>query len=85
MQIQSVSEADAEVYGLPSIAGAEVVIVQPDSPAAKAGMKLGDVVVAVDGEPIKDGTDLTTTLARHQPGERVNLTIYRKGQKQDFG
>ena len=83
VQIQSVSEADAEVYKLPAIAGAEVVIVQKDSPAEKAGMKLGDVVVAVDGEPIKDGTDLTTTLARHQPGERVDLTIYRNGQKQD--
>ncbi|HEV8241211.1 MAG TPA: Do family serine endopeptidase [Thermoanaerobaculia bacterium] len=83
VQIQSVSEADAEVYKLPSIAGAEVVVVQKDSPAEKAGIKLGDVVVAVDGDPIKDGTDLTTTLARHQPGERVTLTLYRKGQKQD--
>jgi serine protease Do len=83
VQIQSVSEADAEVYKLPAIAGAEVVVVAPDSPAAKAGLKIGDVVVAVDGEPIKDGTDLTTTLARHQPGERVNLTLYRKGEKQD--
>ena len=83
VQIQSVSEADAEVYKLPAIAGAEVVVVAPDSPAAKAGLKIGDVVVAVDGEPIKDGTDLTTTLARHQPGERVNLTLYRRGQKQD--
>jgi len=82
VQIQSVSEADAEVYKLPSIAGAEVVIVQKDSPAEKAGIKLGDVVVAVDGDAVKDGTDLTTALARHQPGERVNLTIYRNGQKQ---
>ena len=83
VQIQSVSEADAEVYKLPSIAGAEVVVVTPDSPASKAGLKIGDVVVAVDGEPIKDGTDLTTTLARHQPGERVSLTIYRKGERQE--
>ena len=83
VQIQSVSEADAEVYKLPSIAGAEVVIVQKDSPAEKAGIKLGDVVVAVDGDAVKDGTDLTTALARHQPGERVNLTIYRNGKRQD--
>ncbi|HXT21335.1 MAG TPA: PDZ domain-containing protein, partial [Thermoanaerobaculia bacterium] len=83
VQIQSVSEADAEVYKLPAIAGAEVVVVQKDSPAEKAGIRLGDVVVALDGQAIKDGTDLTTKLAQHQPGERVALTIYRKGQKQD--
>ena len=80
--VQSVSEADAEVYKLPSIAGAEVVSVNPDSPAAKAGVQLGDVVVAVDGRPVKDATDLTTGLAQHQPGERAELTLYRKGQKQ---
>ncbi len=83
VQIQSVSEADAEVYKLPSIAGAEVVVVQKGSPAEKAGLRLGDVVVAVDGEAIKDGTDLTTKLAQHQPGEKVTLSIYRGGRKQD--
>ncbi len=83
VQIQSVSEADAEVYHLPSISGAEVVVVQADSPAAKAGMQLGDVVVAVDGQTVKDATSLTTSLAQHQPGEKVTLTIYRKGQKRD--
>jgi len=81
VQIQSVSEADAEVYKLPAIAGAEVVVVQPDSPASKAGMQLGDVVVGVDGQPVKDGTDLTTKLAQHQPGEKVELTVYRKGKR----
>ena len=83
VQIQSVSEADAEVYKLPSIAGAEVVVVQKGSPAEKAGIRLGDVVVAVDGQAIKDGTDLTTKLAQHQPGEKVTLSIYRGGRKQD--
>jgi serine protease Do len=82
VQIQSVSEADAEVYHLPTISGAEVVVVQPNSPAAKAGLQLGDVVVAVDGQPVKDATDLTTKLAQHQPGEKVDLTLYRKGQRQ---
>ena len=81
--VQSVSEADAEVYKLPSIAGAEVVSVNPDSPAAKAGVQLGDVVVSVDGQPVKDATDLTTGLAQHQPGEKVELTVYRKGQKRN--
>jgi serine protease Do len=83
VQIQSVSEADAEVYHLPSISGAEVVVVQANTPASKAGLKIGDVVVALEGQPIHDGTDLTTRLAQHQPGEKVDLTIYRKGQKQD--
>jgi serine protease Do len=84
ISIQSVSEADAEVYKLPSIAGAEVMTVSDDSPAAKAGIQPEDVIVAVDGQAIKNGTDLTTLLAQHQPGEKVNLTVYRSGQKREF-
>jgi serine protease Do len=83
VQIQSVSEADAEVYHLPSIAGAEVVSVVAGSPAAKAGVKIGDVVVNVDGKPVHDATDLTTGLAQHQPGDRVTLGVFRNGQRQD--
>ena len=57
VNIQSVTEADAEVYGLPEIRGAEVVVVTPDSPAEAAGLRIGDVILELDGDPVQDGTD----------------------------
>jgi serine protease Do len=77
VSIQRVSEADAEVYGLPEIRGAEVVSITPDSPAARAGLRIGDVILALDGDPINASTDLTTGLAQHQPGDDVTLTVWR--------
>jgi serine protease Do len=77
VSIQRVSEADAEVYGLPEIRGAEVVSITPDTPAARAGLRIGDVILALDGDPINASTDLTTGLAQHQPGDDVTLTVWR--------
>ncbi|HEX7050298.1 MAG TPA: Do family serine endopeptidase [Longimicrobiales bacterium] len=81
VQVSPVNEADAEVYGLDKIAGAEVVNVQPGTPAAEAGLQLGDVIVELDGEPIADATELTMRLARRQPGDRVDLGLIRNGDR----
>jgi serine protease Do len=80
IQIQPVTEADAEVYGLPEIRGAEVVNVQPGSPAARAGLRIGDVILELDGKMIQNATDLTTKLAQYQPEETVRLTLFRDKQ-----
>jgi len=79
VSIRSVTEADAEVYHLPRIEGAIVASVTADSPAAKAGIKVGDVVLGVDGRPVHNNTDLTTSLAQHQPGDKVTLDVWRNG------
>jgi len=80
--VKDVTAADAETYGLPSVEGALVASVQGGSPAAAAGLQPGDVVVAINGQPIHSGTELTTTLAEKQPGDAVNLTFYRNRQRQ---
>jgi serine protease Do len=77
VSVQPVNEADAEVYGLPEIRGAEVVSVSDGSPAARAGLRIGDVILELDGRKLDDSTDLTTGLAQHQPGDRVRLTVWR--------
>src|SRR5690606_40025801 len=51
--IETPNEADAAAYGLERAAGAEITSVQENSPAARAGLKMGDVVIAVDGRPIE--------------------------------
>src|SRR5690606_12916999 len=57
--------------------------VQEGTPAARAGLKMGDVVIAVDGRPIETSSELQTLLAQRQPGERVRLTIMRDRQRRD--
>ena len=75
--------------------GALILKVQPDSPAAKAGLrgttrdpdsgdiKLGDIIVAMDGTAINNSADLNAVLERHQIGDTITLTIEREGKRQD--
>jgi serine protease Do len=75
----------AESLGLPADAkGAVVSDVQDDSvPAAKAGIKAGDVVIAVDGKSMNSSRELTDTVADIAPGTSVQITILRDGKQQN--
>jgi serine protease Do len=81
VQIQDVNAADAEVYSLPSISGVEVVSVSPGTPAARAGMELGDVIVGLDGQPVNTVSELQARVARFQPGDRVDVEFIRYGDR----
>ncbi|SEP09277.1 S1C family serine protease [Trujillonella endophytica] len=59
--------------------GAQVVQVQPGSPAAGAGLTAGDVVTAVGDRPVTTSTELTAAVRSHAPGEVVALTVRRDG------
>ena len=80
IQIQDVNLADVEVFGLPTANGV-VVKMLPDGPAKEAGIRLGDVIVAIDGQPIQDTGDLMERIARRQPGDKVALDIVRYGDR----
>lgn len=60
-----------------------VVEVVPDGPAARAGLRVGDRIVAVDGERLGLTTDLAERIAGHRPGDTVALTIVRDGREQE--
>ncbi len=80
--LNDVSAADAAVYKLPRVAGAEIITApEQGSPAAKAGFRMGDVIVAVNGKPVDTDGDLREKLALFQPGETVMLDAIRFGQK----
>ena len=81
VQIADVDPADAEVYGLDRPVGVEVVRVEADGPGARGGLRLGDVIVAVEGEPVETTARLMELLARRQPGEEVALDVVRYGER----
>jgi putative serine protease PepD len=65
----------------PTASSARIAEVKSSTPAAKAGLKAGDVVTAVDGKTIVSGDDLTRAIDAHKPGDSVTLTYRRGGQE----
>ena len=84
VRIQDLSDVDAQLYGLSEVRGAHVVAVEENQPAARAGIRPGDVILALNGRALEDATDLTTSLARMQPGETVQLTVWRDKRQQQL-
>jgi serine protease Do len=80
---QEVTEQLAEQLGLDQARGALVKEVVPDSPAKKAGIQVGDVLVKWGDRPINNPDDLLFLVAATQPGSRVKVELYRGGQKQE--
>lgn len=82
--IQDVTPEDADAYDLPSVSGAVIQEVNDGSPAEEAGLQAQDVIVAVEGEPVGYSNQLQQRVAEYHPGDRVTVTVYRKGQRRDF-
>jgi serine protease Do len=82
VNIQPVTPEDAEAFGLERVAGAVVQGFADDSPAQRAGMQRGDVIVAVDGRPIQASNELQRVIAQRRPGETVAIDVVRYGQRQ---
>ncbi len=77
--VQGLSPQMAKSFGLSTTEGALLSEINPDSAAQKAGLKAGDIVLAVNGEKIISSGDLVAKLYTHSPGETVELTILRNG------
>ena len=77
--IQDVTRDIADGVGLEDAKGAIVSNVAEDGPAGPAGVQSGDIITAVDGDPIDDALDLSRTIAGKSPDSTVELTIWRDG------
>jgi serine protease Do len=75
--IQGMDEDLAKAVGLDRSKGALVEQVEPGSPGEKAGLKAGDVILSVDGQPVPHSEDLPRMVAPHQPGTNVSLQVWR--------
>jgi Do/DeqQ family serine protease len=78
--VQGVNADIAKSLGLSQVRGALVSSVTPDSPADRAGVRRGDLILAIDGRDVDDSNSLRNQVSRHQPGTDVALTIQRDGQ-----
>lgn len=78
--IQDLSPELAEEFDAPTTEGALVGSVEPDSAAAEAGLKSGDIIVEFDGEPVVDSRQLRLRVAHTAPGTKAALQVLRQGK-----
>lgn len=74
----------AKSFGLESDKGALIASVEKDTPAEKAGLKAGDVILEYDGKHINEGSELPKYVAATPIDKKVNIVIFRDGSKQDI-
>jgi serine protease Do len=82
--IQPVNAALAESFGMKKAEGALISQVEPDSPAAKAGIKSGDVILSWNGKPVDSANTLPLAVAATKPGEKATVELWRDGAKRDL-
>jgi len=84
VSIQVITDDLADAFGMKKAEGALITNVFADSPAADAGLKSGDVIVAYNNEPIKHVRDLPRLVASTPVGEKATITVLRDGKKRDL-
>lgn len=82
--IQDVSQSLAESFGLKQPEGALVSSVDPEGPAAKAGIESGDVILKIDGTPVSRTMDLSSRVADLKPGSSAKLDVWREGAAREI-
>ncbi|MDX5362690.1 MAG: Do family serine endopeptidase [Pseudazoarcus pumilus] len=82
--VQEVTRALAESFGLASVDGALVSSVEPGGPAERAGVKVGDVILSVDGRPVPGSTALPLIIAERRPGAVATLGLIRDGKSMEL-
>ena len=80
VSIQEVTREMAESFGLPKAGGALVNSIEPNGPAARAGIEPGDVILRFDGKPVTTSSDLPRMVGLMKPGTRATVDLWRKGQ-----
>ncbi len=84
VMVQGMDDNTARALGLKENRGALVASTTPGGPADRAGIKAGDVVLDVGGDAVDDFEDLTRKIGHLMPGDRVDLTVWRRGKRIRF-
>ena len=84
VQLQDLSPALAESFGLQAPDGAVISSVARGSAAAKVELKAGDVITRIDGEPVHTGADVATRVGMASPGQTLRLTVWREKSSREI-
>ncbi len=83
VSLQPLDEELAGVLGAPGGKGALVASVEPDSPAARGGLKQGDIVIGVAGKAVQKQRDMAEAVADAKPGSTVAVAVLRNGRRME--
>ena len=81
VQVQNVTPELAKSFGMSEPKGALVAQVNPDTPAAKAGIHQGDIIIEFNGHPIHEMNELPRMVAETAPGSKATLKVLREGKE----
>ena len=79
--INDVTPENSSFFHLSNNIGAVVSQVEPDSPGAKAGLRIGDVITEIDRQKVTDAGELQVAVGEKPPGTRINLSVLRDGKE----
>ena len=78
--IADVTPENAKFFDESNPTGGVVTQVEPDSPGAKAGLQIGDVITEIDGQKVSDAGELQVLVGQKQPGSKITLSVLRNGK-----
>jgi len=81
---QDVTPAIAKAFHEPEVRGALVGDVSPNSPAQRAGLQKGDIILEINGKPVSDGAQLRINVSLMPPGTTVAVKVLREGATREF-
>ncbi len=81
--IQAVTQDLAEAFGLKTPKGAVITQIDKDGPADKAGLQVGDILIAVNGQEVKNANDIPVKISTMRPGTKTTMTILRNGKQEN--
>ena len=84
VRVQDITRELQRAKDLPNSEGALINRVEPESPAADAGIRRGDVIVEVDRHPIGDASDLISQVGELEPGAKVAVVVVRNGTRKSL-
>ena len=77
--MRAIDQIAAESYGLPTVSGVELTLIAEGGPSEAQGLRLYDVIVEIDGQPIERVGQMQQAIAMKRPGDRITVGIYRDG------
>ncbi len=82
--IADVTPENAKFFDQSAAIGGVVTQVEPDSPGAKAGLQIGDVITQIDGQRVNDAGELQVLVGQKQPGSKIMLHVLRDGKSMNI-